>query len=384
MPRMAFEAAIRRGGVGVRKASPRSARASRRPDGVPTNATARGRRFPALAPLMAEADAYPEPARTYSAPASSGLPTTRTWPTRATISIGCKPVAEAEQARRRNRAAPRRDRARTRARHGVRGHGPRRRAEDPADRFARVRAEVRARRPDRRDRRVPASAGRGDRRDPAGRARPPAAALPLGAPRDRAADALRQGGEDASVTAVSCCSTPWRASSGLAAARCASPTRGVRSTMAAAAIERRACQLCARRRGRADPHAAQGLWRHARARAGALCPPHDAGAGARGAAERRPRSRACARRRSPTTPVLRSTARSPRCARCRRPRSSGLRSSAPQSVSCPGIAVRRTASLRSPMTQASIRWRNTQRSYEWHVRRVLMDRRVKPGDDSRV
>src|SRR5438128_2035414 len=51
-------------------------------------------------------------------------------------------------------------------------------------------------------------------------------------------------------------------------------------------------------------------------------------------------------------------------------------------VSCPGIAVRRTASLRSPMTRASIRRRREDRSYDLNLSHVLMDPRVKPGGDS--
>jgi hypothetical protein len=53
----------------------------------------------------------------------------------------------------------------------------------------------------------------------------------------------------------------------------------------------------------------------------------------------------------------------------------------PKAVSCAGIAVRRTASLRSPMTRASIRCCGAEQSYDLKSLHSLMDPRVKPGGD---
>jgi indolepyruvate ferredoxin oxidoreductase, beta subunit len=66
MQRMAFEAAIRRGGVGVKESlAAFGAGFAAATDGVPANATVPvvSHISPTLAPLMAEADAYAEPAR---------------------------------------------------------------------------------------------------------------------------------------------------------------------------------------------------------------------------------------------------------------------------------------------------------------------------------
>ncbi len=68
MQRMAFEAAIRRGGVGVKESlAAFGAGFAAATDGVPAKASepAASPVSPALAPLMAEADTYPELARTY-------------------------------------------------------------------------------------------------------------------------------------------------------------------------------------------------------------------------------------------------------------------------------------------------------------------------------
>ena len=68
MQRMAFEAAIRRGGVGVKESlAAFGAGFAAATDGVPAKAAepVATHVSPALASLMAEANAYPEPARTY-------------------------------------------------------------------------------------------------------------------------------------------------------------------------------------------------------------------------------------------------------------------------------------------------------------------------------
>src|SRR5215212_10996896 len=52
-------------------------------------------------------------------------------------------------------------------------------------------------------------------------------------------------------------------------------------------------------------------------------------------------------------------------------------------LSCPGIAVRRTASLRSPMTRASMRPHGETQPYMLHSLTLIMDCRVKPGKDER-
>jgi hypothetical protein len=56
----------------------------------------------------------------------------------------------------------------------------------------------------------------------------------------------------------------------------------------------------------------------------------------------------------------------------------------PQVVSLPGIAVQRTASLRSPMTRQSIRRCRKEQSYDWNLPHVLMDPRVKPGGEDHL
>jgi hypothetical protein len=59
------------------------------------------------------------------------------------------------------------------------------------------------------------------------------------------------------------------------------------------------------------------------------------------------------------------------------------RTSGTSRLSCPGIAVRRTASLRSPMTRASMRPHGETQPYRLHTRTLIMDCRVKPGKDER-
>ncbi len=127
---------------------------------------------PALAPLMAEADAYAEPARMFVRAGIERLADYQDIAYARDYLDRLKPIAEIDRAaRRRLGTAARRDRARAGARHGLRGHRPRRRAEDPPEPLrARARRGAGRRRADRRDRRVPASARAGDRRHAAGRA----------------------------------------------------------------------------------------------------------------------------------------------------------------------------------------------------------------------
>ena len=117
---------------------------------------------PIPAELLREAETVSRDARARSsAPASSGPSTIRASPTRRRY----LDAPRADRAGRPRRPPDRRDRAPARARHGLRGHDPRRRAEDPSVAFrARARGSARQRRPDPRDRRVHASAHAGDRR----------------------------------------------------------------------------------------------------------------------------------------------------------------------------------------------------------------------------
>ena len=161
-----------------RKASRRSAPASpRRPTALPAKAAAPVGRTspPALAPLMAEAErlsragAHVRPRRHRAARRLSG------HRLRARLSRPAEADRRGRQApRQRLGPAARRDRARARARHGLRGHGARRRAEDPAEPL-RARARRRCRPPTDRSSRSPSSCIRACRRSPT-RCRPGSAA----------------------------------------------------------------------------------------------------------------------------------------------------------------------------------------------------------------
>ena len=201
MQRMAFEAAIRRGGVGVKESlAAFGAGFAAATDGVPAKASEPivSHVSPALAPLMAEVGAYhgtgthvyPRRYRTDRRLSGCRLRARIPRPTEA----GHRGRAQAWQ---RLGAAARRNRPRTGARHGLRGHRARRRTQDPAGPIrTRSRGGSARRRADPGDRRVPASASAGDRRHAAGRPRPLAAQQRLAAPAAGALHKEGQGAED--------------------------------------------------------------------------------------------------------------------------------------------------------------------------------------------
>ena len=261
-----------------------------------------------------------------SAPASSGWPTIRTSPTRASISTRLKPVAETDRRHGDGSGQLLAETARELAL-GMAYEDTVRVAELKIrpSRFERVRAGgAGRRRPDRRDRRVPASARAGDRRHAAGRARPLAARHRLGAALRRALHQQGPGGEDLDRSAASCMLyfvaslKPTRRRS----LRFANEQAFLRR-LAAHNPDVAATNYRARGRDRHDPHAGEGLQRHPRARPRALRHADADAAADHGDAPIRPRRwRGCARPRSPTTPARRSPPRSRSCGRCRRRRSS--------------------------------------------------------------
>ena len=179
MQRMAFEAAIRRGGVGVkaerrgvrrglRRGRPR-ARRRRPPMPVPAHVSARARAADGRGRRLSRAGPHLS-----SAPASSALADYQDVAYARDYLDRLKPVAEADRSTATARAAARRDRARAGARHGLRGHRPGRRAEDPA-RAASSACARRCSSPTGRSWRSPSSCIRACRRSPT-RCRPASAA----------------------------------------------------------------------------------------------------------------------------------------------------------------------------------------------------------------
>ena len=273
MQRMAFEAAIHRGGVGVKESIAAFGAGFAAAEGEPVPVEGRAARRHAHLSRAGAADgrgrqSMPSRRGRSSAPASSGWPTTRTSPTRANISTRLKPIAEARPATRQRLGPPAgRDRARACARHGLRGHRARRRIEDPPEPLrARARRGAGRRRPDRRDRRIPASARAGDRRHAAGGPRPLAAEHRLAAALRRA---LHQGwprGEDLDHPRLPAALFHRLTEADAAALAALRQRAEIPERMAADDRRRRRDELCARHRNRDDAHAGEGLQRHPRAR----------------------------------------------------------------------------------------------------------------------